>query len=77
MSVKHEPVSDRTQSSKQDLDQLLTHRRVGVYAGVDPTAPSIHVGHMVPFMVLGWFYIHGYDTHFVVSRPPQPTWRHH
>lgn len=45
----------------------MIHRRVGVYAGIDPTAPSMHVGHMVVFMVLGWFYIHGYDTHFVVS----------
>lgn len=54
-------------SSRQDLEQLLTHRRVGVYAGIDPTAPSMHVGHMIPFMVLAWFYVHGYDTHFVVS----------
>ncbi|KIV78098.1 tyrosine-tRNA ligase [Exophiala sideris] len=53
--------------SREDLDKLLIHRRVGVYAGIDPTAASMHVGHMVPFMVLGWFYIHGYDTHFVLG----------
>ncbi|KIW61976.1 tyrosine-tRNA ligase, variant [Exophiala xenobiotica] len=45
----------------------MIHRRVGVYAGIDPTAPSMHVGHMVPFMVLAWFYVHGYDTHFVLG----------
>ncbi|KIX00438.1 tyrosine-tRNA ligase [Rhinocladiella mackenziei CBS 650.93] len=53
--------------SKKDLEHLLTHRRVGVYAGIDPTAPSLHVGHMIPFMVLAWFYIHGYAAHFVLG----------
>ena len=44
----------------------MMDRRVGVYAGIDPTAPSLHVGHMVPFMALGWLYIHGYPVTFVV-----------
>ncbi|KAJ9640181.1 tyrosyl-tRNA synthetase [Knufia peltigerae] len=58
---------NQTVGSKEELDELMIHRRVGVYAGIDPTAPSMHVGHMVVFMVLGWFYIHGYDTHFVLG----------
>ena len=45
----------------------MTHRRIGAYAGIDPTAPSLHVGHMIPFMALGWLYIHGYKANFVVS----------
>ncbi|EXJ75854.1 uncharacterized protein A1O5_00361 [Cladophialophora psammophila CBS 110553] len=53
--------------TREDLDKLLTHRRVGVYAGIDPTASSLHVGHMVPFMVLGWFYIHGYKANFILG----------
>lgn len=53
-------------SGRDELDHLLTHKRVGVYCGVDPTAPSLHVGHMVPFMVLGWMYIHGYHSTFLV-----------
>ncbi|KAH0841782.1 Tyrosine--tRNA ligase, mitochondrial [Fonsecaea pedrosoi] len=53
--------------TREDLDKLLTHRRVGVYAGIDPTAPSLHVGHMVPFMVLGWLYIHGYKANFLLG----------
>ncbi|KIX98530.1 uncharacterized protein Z520_05831 [Fonsecaea multimorphosa CBS 102226] len=65
--------------TREELDKLLTHRRVGVYAGIDPTAPSLHVGHMVPFMVLGWFYIHGYKANFILggftSRIGDPTGR--
>jgi len=53
-------------SGRDELDQLLTQKRVGVYCGVDPTAPSLHVGHMVPFMVLAWMYIHGYHSTFLV-----------
>ncbi|WEW59260.1 tyrosyl-tRNA synthetase [Emydomyces testavorans] len=41
------------------LDKLITNKRVGFYAGVDPTAPSLHIGHMLPFMILGWAYVHG------------------
>jgi tyrosyl-tRNA synthetase len=52
---------------RDDLNRLLTHRRVGVYSGFDPTAPSLHVGHMVPLMVLGWFYINGYHTNYLLG----------
>ena len=45
----------------------MTQRRVGIYAGIDPTAESMHVGHMIPFMALGWLYIHGYNVNFLVS----------
>ncbi|KAI1951003.1 tyrosyl-tRNA synthetase [Ophidiomyces ophidiicola] len=41
------------------LEKLITKKRVGFYAGVDPTAPSLHIGHMLPFMILGWAYVHG------------------
>ncbi|WPG97247.1 tyrosyl-tRNA synthetase [Acrodontium crateriforme] len=46
------------------LDTLLQTRKTGFYAGVDPTAPSLHLGHLLPFMVLFWLYHHG---HHVVS----------
>jgi len=54
--------------SRKALDEVLVESRVGVYCGVDPTAASLHVGHMVPFMALGWMYIHGYSSTFLVSR---------
>ncbi|PSN70161.1 tyrosyl-tRNA synthetase-like protein [Corynespora cassiicola Philippines] len=42
------------------LDWLLTEKRIGAYVGVDPTAPSMHVGHLLPLMTLYWMYLHGY-----------------
>lgn len=45
----------------------MTNKRVGLYAGIDPTAPSLHIGHMLPFMVLGWAYVHGMKAVWLVS----------
>lgn len=47
---------------RQALDWLLTEKRIGAYVGVDPTAPSLHVGHLLPLMALYWMYLHGYYT---------------
>lgn len=46
----------------ETLDWLLTEKRIGAYVGVDPTAPSLHVGHLLPLMTLYWMYLHGYYT---------------
>ncbi|KAK4545560.1 hypothetical protein LTR36_002910 [Oleoguttula mirabilis] len=44
------------------LDRLLQTRKVGFYAGIDPTAPSLHLGHLLPLMVLFWLYHHGHNV---------------
>lgn len=51
-------------SDRNALDRLLRTRRLGIYAGIDPTASSLHLGHLLPYMVLFWLYHHG---HHVVS----------
>ncbi len=47
---------------RDDLDRLMTEKRIGIYCGVDPTAASMHVGHLLPLMVLYWSYIYGYHA---------------
>ncbi|OQO12672.1 hypothetical protein B0A48_02135 [Cryoendolithus antarcticus] len=44
------------------LSKLLRKKQVGVYAGIDPTAPSLHLGHLLPLMVLFWVYLHGHHA---------------
>ncbi|KAK2736240.1 tyrosyl-tRNA synthetase [Myotisia sp. PD_48] len=64
---------------RDTLDHIITNKRVGMYAGIDPTAPSIHVGHMLPFMVLGWAYVHGMKAVWLLggatSKVGDPTGR--
>ena len=54
-------------SGREQLDWLLAKKPIGVYVGVDPTAPSMHVGHLLPFMALFWMYLHGYPSVTLVS----------
>jgi tyrosyl-tRNA synthetase len=40
----------------------MIEQRLGAYVGIDPTASSLHVGHLLPFMSLFWMYAHGYHA---------------
>jgi tyrosyl-tRNA synthetase len=60
-------------SGREALDYVLTAKPVGVYVGVDPTAPSLHVGHLLPLMVLYWMYLYGFPAVSLVSGPDRRT----
>jgi tyrosyl-tRNA synthetase len=47
---------------RKTFDTMMTDRRLGAYVGIDPTAPSMHVGHLLPFMSLFWMYVNGYHA---------------
>ena len=40
------------QSSNEDIGLILDGEKRTVYLGIDPTASSIHVGNLVPYMLL-------------------------
>lgn len=54
-------------------------KRIGAYVGVDPTAPSLHLGHLLPMMPIFWMYLHGYRAVTLVggatARIGDPTGR--
>lgn len=37
-------------------------KRIGAYVGIDPTADSMHVGHILPLMPLFWMWFNGYPA---------------
>jgi tyrosyl-tRNA synthetase len=41
-------------------DQLLEKEMVTAYVGIDPTADSLHIGHLVSIMMLKHFQVHGH-----------------
>lgn len=47
----------------------MTYKRIGAYVGIDPTAASLHVGHLVPLMALFWLYINGCQSLSLVGMP--------
>ena len=48
--------------NRDTLSNLLSKERISIYAGVDPTAPSLHLGHLLPLMVLFWLHNHGHNV---------------
>ncbi|KAI0870446.1 tRNA synthetase class I [Hypoxylon argillaceum] len=59
-------VKDIAGTEKQ-IRELMRVKRIGVYVGIDPTAASLHLGHLLPLMPLFWMYMHGYRAVSVVG----------
>ncbi|MBI3440631.1 MAG: tyrosine--tRNA ligase [Proteobacteria bacterium] len=45
----------------EGLDKLLCTEIVTAYCGVDPTGDSLHVGHMIPYLMMRWFQKCGHE----------------
>jgi tyrosyl-tRNA synthetase len=43
------------QTDEEGLKDLLTKEKISLYCGVDPTADSMHIGHLLPFLTLRRF----------------------
>ena len=48
------------QTDAQGLKELVEKKAIGLYCGVDPTGDSMHIGHLIPFMVLKRFQLAGH-----------------
>ncbi|OKP92555.1 tyrosine--tRNA ligase [Paenibacillus sp. P3E] len=48
------------QTDAEGLRELTNTKAVSLYCGVDPTGDSMHIGHLIPFMVLKRFQLAGH-----------------
>ena len=48
------------QTNAQGLEELVNKKAIGLYCGVDPTGDSMHIGHLIPFMILKRFQLAGH-----------------
>ena len=56
------------QSSNIDaVKDLLKNDKIAVYLGSDPTADSLHVGHLVPIMMMRWLQKYGHKPIMLVG----------
>lgn len=66
-------------SSVDKIKEIMRIKRIGAYVGIDPTAESLHVGHLLPLMPLFWMWFHGYPATTLVgggtARIGDPTGR--
>ncbi|MBY0146558.1 tyrosine--tRNA ligase [Neobacillus niacini] len=48
------------QTDEEGLKDLIGKESISLYCGADPTADSLHIGHLVPFLTLRRFQQHGH-----------------
>ena len=55
------------QTDEEGLRKLLQEKSIGVYCGIDPTGNSMHIGHLIPFMILKRFQLAGHRPVIVIG----------
>lgn len=55
------------QTDEEGLADLLEKEKISLYCGVDPTADSMHIGHIVPLLTLRRFQMHGHRPILLVG----------
>ncbi|OLS41403.1 tyrosine--tRNA ligase [Bacillus sp. MRMR6] len=48
------------QTDEEALRNVMSSEKISLYCGADPTADSLHIGHLVPFLTLRRFQQHGH-----------------
>ncbi|QDJ58150.1 tyrosine--tRNA ligase [Weissella hellenica] len=54
-------------TDEEGLRELTQKESIGLYAGIDPTGDSMHIGHLIPFMILKRFQLVGHKPVIVVG----------
>lgn len=47
-------------TDEEGLEKVMNEEKISLYCGTDPTADSLHIGHIVPFLTLRRFQKHGH-----------------
>jgi tyrosyl-tRNA synthetase len=48
------------QTDEEGIKEVLENEKIALYCGVDPTADSMHIGHLLPFLTLRRFQKYGH-----------------
>lgn len=55
------------QTDEEGMAEVLDQEKISLYCGVDPTADSMHIGHIVPLLTLRRFQMHGHRPILLVG----------
>lgn len=55
------------QTDEVGLQKLTESKSIGIYCGVDPTGNSMHIGHLIPFMILKRFQLAGHHPVILIG----------
>lgn len=55
------------QTDEVEIEKLLNKESIKIYCGADPTADSLHIGHLLPYLTLRRFQEHGHTPIVLVG----------
>ena len=55
------------QTDETGLYNLVKNKSIALYCGVDPTGDSMHIGHLIPFMILKRFQLAGHHPYMLIG----------
>lgn len=55
------------QTNEEGLRKLTTEKSISLYCGVDPTGDSMHIGHLIPFMMMKRFQLAGHHPYILIG----------
>lgn len=53
--------------NEEELEKAVQTKTLGLYCGADPTAKSLHIGNLLPLMILLHFNIHGHNIYPLIG----------
>ena len=55
------------QTNAEGLYKLVSGKSISLYCGIDPTGDSMHIGHLIPFMILKRFQLAGHHPYMLIG----------
>ena len=55
------------ETDEEGLRELLNEKEISLYCGTDPTGDSLHIGHLIPFIMLKRFEMAGHHPYILVG----------
>ncbi|QWH10683.1 tyrosine--tRNA ligase [Bacillus mycoides] len=55
------------QTDEVGLRELVEEKKISLYCGVDPTGDSMHIGHLIPFMMMKRFQLAGHHPVILIG----------
>lgn len=55
------------QTDEEGLKELTEEKSISLYCGIDPSGDSMHVGHLIPFMILKRFQLAGHKPVILIG----------
>ena len=55
------------QTDAEGLRELVEEKKISLYCGVDPTGDSMHIGHLIPFMMMKRFQLEGHHPVILIG----------